>query len=95
MGLLEYLSKSTQLQSVWFLQQLCIVNVDGPVGEKTVCGLDASSSLKHRWELLDFIPRAHVLECEQMQWHEVLERNTAPKSQFFTFVMLKSTWTEG
>lgn len=42
------------------------MNVDRPITEKTVCGLDTFSSFKHRWELLDFIPGAHVLENKQM-----------------------------
>lgn len=41
------------------------MNVDRPITEKTVGGLDALSSFKHRWELLDFIPGAHVLENKQ------------------------------
>lgn len=68
--------------------------MDRPITQKTVCGLDAFSSFKHRWELLHFIPGAHVLENKQIPVNDMrcLSRKP-PEESFFTFVMLKSTWT--
>lgn len=47
------------------------MNVHRPVAERTVCSLDAFSSFKHRRELLDFIPGAHVLENKQMDVNDM------------------------
>lgn len=54
------------------------MNVDRPITEKTVCGLVAFPSFKHRWELLDFIPGAHVLENKQMSVNDMRCLNRKP-----------------
>lgn len=64
---LECLSKCASLHSFWFLQQLCVADVDRAVAQETVRSLDALSSFERRRELLDFIPGAHVLEKKQVK----------------------------
>lgn len=52
-------------EAVKSLQQLCIVNTDCPISEKIVGCLVTCSFFKHSWELLHFIPGAHILEGEE------------------------------
>lgn len=77
------MSKCTELQSVWFLQQLRIANVHRPVAEKTVRSLDAFSSFKYRRELLDFIPGACVLENKQMAVNDTRDLSGRLQLLFF------------
>lgn len=60
--------------------------MDRPITEKTVCGLDACSPFKHRWELLDFIPGAHVLENKQMTVNDMRSLRRKPPEESFLYL---------
>lgn len=62
------------------------MNVDRPITEKTVCGLDAFSPFKHCWELLDFVPGAHVLENKQMTVNDVRCLSRKPPEDSFLYL---------
>lgn len=95
MRILVLWSKCTSLNSFRFLQKLRVANVDRPIADKSVCGLDTLPPFKQRWELLDFIPGAHVLGNKQMTVNEMrIQSRISPRLFFSTRVMLKSSWTD-